>query len=72
MNVETVMPPEEDLLAHLLPPPGFEDHVVVKTQGLLVWMKPEQVLPGELICFYDGDCRKVLLPTDPKIRQRFL
>lgn len=71
MNAEVEVLDVDETLARMLPPAGFEDHVVVETHGLLIWMKPEQVGPNETICFYDGDCRDVLKPTDPKARHRF-
>jgi len=71
MNTENYLPELEDVLAKLLPPPGLEECVVVESQGLLIWMRPEDMGPGEAICFYDGDCREVLRPDDPKVRYRF-
>lgn len=71
MNAESDVLEVDDVLARMLPPPGFEEYVVVETHGLLMWMKPEQVGPSETICFYDGDCRNVLKPTDPRARHRF-
>ncbi|MRX08410.1 hypothetical protein GJ697_11240 [Pseudoduganella sp. FT25W] len=71
MNNDRFMHDLEDYLASQRIPAGCEDCVVVHTQGLYVWMRPEQVRPDELICFYDGDYRQVLLPTDPRIKSRF-
>jgi hypothetical protein len=71
MNAEKLTTEVDDALAKMLPPPGLEDCVVVETRGLLIWMKPEDIGPGETICFYDGDCRNVLKPTDPRDRHRF-
>lgn len=71
MNAEMDLLEVDETLAKMLPPPGYEEYVVVETRGLLIWMKPEEVSPNETICFYDGDCRDVLKPTDPRARHRF-
>jgi hypothetical protein len=71
MNAEIDVLEVDETLEKMLPPPGFEAYVVVETRGLLMWMKPEDMAPGETICFYDGDCREVLKPTDPGARHRF-
>jgi hypothetical protein len=71
METQTIQSDVDDILARLLPPLGFEEHLVVLTRGYYVWMRAEQVLPDESICLYDGDCRDVLLPTDPRLKHRF-
>lgn len=61
----------EEYLASQRIPEGCEECVVVEVQGLLVWMRMEEVRPDERICFYDGDLRNVLLRTDPRVESRF-
>jgi hypothetical protein len=68
MNSQNAAPPLEDLLAKILPPPGYEGCVVAEVHGHLVWMKREDLKPSYSVCFFDGDCRTVLTPDDPKVR----
>jgi len=68
MDTQNKVPTLEDFLARMLPPPGYEGCVVVAVQGHLVWMKRADLKPGYSICLFDGDCRTVLKPDDPRVR----
>jgi hypothetical protein len=59
----------DDLLARIMPPPGFEGCVVVEVQGYLVWMKRTSLKATDSVCFFDGDCRTILTPDDPRVRE---
>jgi hypothetical protein len=52
----------EEFRARFLPPPGYENHIVVESDGRLVWMKREDIGSDDMICFYDGDCRNIQIP----------
>jgi hypothetical protein len=69
MAIGQTMPTIEEFCARFLPPTGYEDHCVVESRGLLVWMKREDMGPHDVLCFYDGDCRDVLKPDDPRLRE---
>ena len=64
----TEIPSIEEIRARTLPPDGFEDCRIVQVGEHLVWKKSADILPGDLISFYDGDCRNVLKPNDPRLK----
>jgi len=68
MDTEKAMPSIDDFRNRVLPPHGYEGCVVVEVHGYLVWMKREELGPGDTVCFFDGDCRNVLTPDDPRVR----
>jgi hypothetical protein len=68
MDSHTSVPSVEEFLARILPPSGHEGCVVVEVQGHYVWMKRCDLKPTDAVCFFDGDCRSVLSPDDPLVR----
>jgi hypothetical protein len=62
-----VTPTVAEFLAQILPPSGYEHHIVVQRQGVLVWARRHELLADDAICFYDGDCRDVFKPDDPRL-----
>ena len=56
-----VIPSTEEFEARILLPAGLEGYVVTECDGFLVWSRPED---AKNVCFYDGDCRDVLTPTE--------
>lgn len=64
MDTENEIPTVDEIIARMLPPLSYEGHSVVESNGVLVWMRQEDIGPNDLLCFYDGDCREVLKPTD--------
>jgi hypothetical protein len=65
------VPSAAEFLARILPPAEYQDCVVVAVQGFFVWVKRSEVKPSDAVCFYDGDCRSVLTPDDPRVRNYF-
>lgn len=68
MDTEKTIASTEEFLARILPPQGYEGCVVIALQGYLVWKHRRDVTPGDAVCFFDGDCRTVLTPNDPRVR----
>ncbi|MRX11449.1 hypothetical protein GJ697_26850 [Pseudoduganella sp. FT25W] len=68
MNTPIMAPTADEFLARIMPPAGYENHLVVKRCGVLVWARREQLLANDEICFYDGDCREVFKPDDPRLQ----
>ena len=62
MNKQLQAPTAAEFLAQILPPAGYENHIVVKRHGVLVWTLREDLQADDAICFYDGDCREVFNP----------
>lgn len=69
MNSAPIPPTAAEFLAQILPPAGYEHHIVVKRRGVLVWARQDELLADDAICFYDGDCREVFIPDDPRLQQ---
>lgn len=63
----TKLPDEAELRARISAPVGFEGCVVVSVGDLLVWRRRTDLCDDDLINFYDGDCRNVLPPDDPRV-----
>lgn len=61
-------PSLEDFTARIMPPKGYEDCRVISRNDQLVWLRDADVLPTDLVCFYDGDCRDVLTPYDNRVQ----
>ena len=57
-----------DLRARTGPPAGYEDHVVSRVHEHLVWARLEDLQDDDAVLLYEGDCREVLLPDDPRLR----
>lgn len=68
MNSSPTVPTAAELLAQILPPAGYQHHIVVERRGVLVWARRDQLQAGDAICFYDGDCREVFQPDDPRLQ----
>ena len=68
MTAQDTVPSIEEFRARHFPPAGYEGCVVVEVQGYLVWLRREQLKPSDAVCFFDGDCRTVLTPDDPRVR----
>ncbi|SDH32484.1 MULTISPECIES: hypothetical protein [unclassified Duganella] len=56
-----------EFLAQILPPLGYEHHIVVERRGVLLWVRRDELQTDDAICFYDGDCREVFTPNDPRL-----
>lgn len=67
MDTQVYVPTVAEFLAKILPPVGCEGHVVVERRGVLVWMRREDMQPGDSLCLYDGDCREVFKLDDPRL-----
>ena len=59
----------DEALSRMLPPAGYEDCFVVRVGKHLVWKRKEDLADEDLVSFYDGDCRDVLLPDDPRLSE---
>jgi hypothetical protein len=57
-----------EFLAQILPPTGYEHHIVVERGGVLIWARRDELQADDAICFYDGDCREVLTPDNPRLQ----
>jgi len=57
----------DEAFARMFPPAGYEDCVVVQVGEYLVWKREADLTDDAPICFYDGDCRDVLFPDDPRL-----
>ncbi len=68
MSAQAFIPSVAELLAKILPPPGCEGMVVVQRKSILMWMRREDMQPGDSICLYDGDCREVFTLDDPRLK----
>lgn len=64
------LPSKEELLARVLPPKGYEGALIVQVGDHLVWKHPDDVADDDQVVFYDGDCRDVLTPDDPRLKAR--
>lgn len=53
----------------MFPPADYADCVVVQIGEHCVWRREDELTDDDLICFYDGDCRNVLLPDDPRLKK---
>jgi hypothetical protein len=62
-----LLPSPEELAARMFPPAGFEGAFVVQVGEHVVWKRKEDLADTDLVCFYDGDCRDVLTPDDPRL-----
>jgi len=62
-----LLPSPEELNARMFPPAGYEGCFVVQVGKHLMWKRKEDLKGDDLVCFYDGDCRDVLLPDDPRL-----
>lgn len=71
MAEHDLVPTAEEVLARILPPQGYEGCVIVEIYNHLVWMKRSELKPTDPVCFYDGDCRLVLTPDNPLVRNYF-
>jgi Leu/Phe-tRNA-protein transferase len=67
MNSLPMAPTVAEFLAQILPPSGYEHHIVVQRRGVFVWAKRNELQADDAICFYDGDCREVFKPDDPRL-----
>lgn len=56
-------PTVEELLARILPPPGYENHIVIERAGKLMFCLREDMQPGDAVCLYDGDMRDIEKPA---------
>lgn len=65
---ELGFPSLEEFAARSRPPKGYEDCSVISRNDQLIWLRDEDRLPTDLICFYDGDCRDVLTPYDSRVQ----
>jgi hypothetical protein len=63
----TLNPALKEILARLCAPPGYEGHVITEVGPYLVWKLPSEMTPNHPIVFFDGDCRNVLKPDDPRL-----
>lgn len=63
------LPSTEELSARMFPPAGYEDCLVVQVGEHVVWKREADLVDTDLISFYDGDCRDVLLPDDPRLNK---
>lgn len=68
LNGETI-PSTWELAARMFPPADYADCVVVQIGEHCVWRREDELTDDDLICFYDGDCRNVLLPDDPRLKK---
>jgi len=59
----------DEAFARMFPPEGYKDCVVVQVGKHRVWKREEDLTDDDLVCFYDGDCRDVLLPDDPRLKK---
>lgn len=50
------------------PPAGYEDHVVTRVGEHLVWARFEDLKEDDPVVLYEGDCRNVLVPDDPRLK----
>lgn len=57
----------EEALARVCPPSGYEGHTITEVGPYLVWKLPSEMGPNDPIVFFDGDCRDVLKPDDPRL-----
>lgn len=57
----------DEAFARMFPPVGFEGCFVVTEGKHLVWRREDELTDDSLINFYDGDCRDVLTPDDPRL-----
>lgn len=64
----TAMPSLEEFSASITVPKGYEDCFVIERNGQVIWLRKEDCLPTDLICFYDGDYRDVLTPYDSRVQ----
>ena len=75
MTVHTSKPPQpsipslEEMRARTLPPAGYEDCIVAARGKLLYWGRRGKLQAGDQVVFFDGDCRDVLLPDDPRLQK---
>jgi hypothetical protein len=63
----TAIPSVEELRARSLPSEGYEGYRIVKKDDYLMWKKAEDIGGDDLLVFFDGDCRTVLLPDDARL-----
>ena len=57
-----------DMRARIGPPSGYEDPVVTRIGEHLVWAVFEDLQDDAPVLLYEGDCRNVLLPDDPRLK----
>ena len=62
------VPDAEELRARVSAPPGYEGCVVVQRGPHLVWSQRDDLADDDEIVFFDGDCRAVLTPDDPRLK----
>lgn len=61
------LPTTQELLARALPPEQFAGCAVVAIGNLLYWKPRAELTDDDQRVFFDGDCREVLAPDDPRI-----
>ena len=59
----------DEAFARMFPPEGYEDCFVVRAGRHVVWKREVDLTDDDIICFYDGDCRDVLLPGDKRLAE---
>lgn len=62
-----ILPSTEEMSARMFPPKGYEDCFVVQVGEHLTWKRKADLADDDMIAFFDGDCRDVLLPDDPRL-----
>lgn len=58
----------DEAFARMLPPAGYEECLVVRVGSHHVWKHPDDLTDDDQVSFFDGDCRDVLLPSDPRVQ----